>query len=60
MNRTLTRTKFEVVMGPGLVPAQSPTFEEGPNLRRGPRPDFAIGPENLSVLFSKFIGPSKA
>ena len=40
-------------MGPGLSPARSPTFEEGPETREGPSPTFGKGPKNLSSLFSK-------
>ena len=40
--------------------ARSPTSEEGPKPRVDPSPSFGKGPENMSILFSKFEGLSKA
>ena len=40
--------------------ARSLTSEEGPKLGVGQSPTFGKGPKNLSNLFSKFKGPSKA
>ena len=39
---------------------RSPTSEEGPKPRVDPSPSFGKGPENMSILFSKFEGLSKA
>ena len=39
---------------------QSLTSQEGPKPGVGQNPTFGKGPENLSILFSKFEGPSKA
>ena len=37
---------------------QSLTSQEGPKPGVGQNPTFGKGPENLSILFSKFEGPS--
>ena len=47
----------------GSMPSPRPVFFARPRawlLKKGPSPTFWKGPKNLSILFSKFKGPSKA
>ena len=49
-----------MVISDGSMPGPRPVFLEGPKLRVGWSPTFGKGPKNMSNLFSKFKGPSKA